>query len=180
MKFLIFFAIGFLPAMAISQTFSLTSNTQGTLKTTDGKFEGIIDVNLDLDQVLWTKDNTTKIFGARQIKEVLFKNNETGEEKVYCGMEFDDEYHLFEVLSSGKVTILYHPDLTMKDDSNNSRPSYFAINKGRKAIPLRDEKDFLDLLGNDAKWMKLHIKNHQYDLTEKEDIIRTFHYYNDL
>lgn len=159
------------------QTFNAQSQNLGTIKSTEGKFQGTIDVNMELDQAMWHDGNRTKIFGAQQIKELRLQTP-NGEQYMYIGLKLDDDYYLFKVISEGKATILFKPNILKDKLAETYYPHYFVLGKKDVPIPLSRKKDFLDVFGEDEKWMAQFIKNNDLNLEMGEEIAKAFNYYN--
>lgn len=177
MKSTLLFAFWLTGSLSLyAQTFDAQTTTQGVLKTTEGKYQGAVDVNTELDQVMWTSGNTTRIFGARQIKEVTI-SMENGQSKKYKGAEFDGGHYLFEVIAEGNTNILFRPKILKDSFTNTYYPDYFTLKK-QQIIPLEKKKDFLALFGNDASWMHQFIKNQDIDLKVRDDVSEAYQYYN--
>lgn len=160
-----------------SQTFNADANTTGEIKTTEGKFEGIIDINMKNDQVLWRSDNTAKVFDASQIKEIRLKSP-SGNESSYKSSELEGDHFIFLVVSSGKAEILYKKGILRDQTTQSFYPDYFAVGKRKELIPLEKKKDFINAFGEDAKWMAQYIKNNNLDFERVIDISKAFDYYN--
>ena len=129
------------------------------------------------NQVLCRSDEKTQIFSAQQIKEVRYTGSE-GNEIIYKGFELGEETHLFEVLSDGKITLLFKPGIIKDEFTNSTYPPFFTVGKKKELIPLERKKDLISAFGGDAKWMEQFIKNNQLDLDHKEGVHRAFSYYN--
>jgi len=160
-----------------AQTFNADAKSTGTLKSTEGKFEGIIDVNFKNDQVLWRSDNISKLFSARQIKEIDVVD-QNGNHSRYKSFEFEYDHLLFLVVTAGKIEILFKPGIIKDKITQTYFPDYFVVGKHKQLIPLEKKKDFIDAFGNDAKWMAQYIKNESLDMSRVIDISKAFEYYN--
>lgn len=176
MKYPTLFVLIWISNAIYGQTFDANSKVEGVLKTTEGKFEGFVDVNLDLNQILWSKDNSSKIFGASQIKEARLEFPD-GHTKIYLGQELSGHHYLFEAISYGKTVILYKEGIIRDRLGGSSYPPFFTIHKN-KLVPLERKKDILEVFGGDAKWMHQFIKNRNLNLADKSDIEKAFDYYN--
>ncbi|WP_421894213.1 hypothetical protein [Marinoscillum sp.] len=162
---------------SMAQTFNANAATSGVIRTSEGKYEGIIDINPASNQVLCRSAEKTQIFSAQQIKEVRYTGTE-GKETYYKGYELDGEAHLFEVLSDGKITLLFKPGIVKDDYSKSTYPPFFTVGKKKELIPLERKKDLIAAFGGDSRWMEQFIKNNQLDLDQKEGVYRAFSYYN--
>ncbi|RED92824.1 hypothetical protein [Marinoscillum furvescens] len=176
MKYTTIFMLLWMCHSLCGQTFDANSKVTGTLKTTEGKYEGLVDINLKLNQVLWSRDNSSKIFGARQIKEAKLQFPD-GSQKIYVGHELGNDHYLFEALAYGKTIVLFKEGLTKDQVTGALYPPFFTIEKN-KLKPLERKKDILEVFGGDSKWMHQFIKNRNLDLASKSDIEKAFDYYN--
>ncbi|MAE84136.1 MAG: hypothetical protein CMB80_15440 [Flammeovirgaceae bacterium] len=156
----------------LSQTFDASAKAYGHLVLHDQTLEGTIDVNMDLDQVLLSIDNSMKIYSARDVKEIIIKGK-----SAYVGQKLNDEFFLMEVVTSGQISILHKSGIEKDPYTHKEYSGYFVEKKGHLQ-ELEKKKDFLDLFGDDEKWMSIRIKNQGYDLENKADIRAAFDYYN--
>ncbi len=174
-SFVLFLYASYLASAA--QTFNAKASTSGVIKTSEGKYEGIIDINTTSNQVLCRSAEKTQIFSAQQIKEVRGTGAQ-GEEIYYKGYTLNGEAHLFEVLSDGKITLLFKPGIVKDEFTNSTYPPFFILGKKKELIPRERKKDLISTFGGDSKWMEQFIKNNQLDLDHKEGVYRAFSYYN--
>lgn len=156
----------------LAQSFDANSKKEGSIITHRELLVGKIDVNLELNQVLWTHDNSMRIVGASQIKQVVVDDTPR-----FAGKEWNEEFYLFEIIASGQVNILYREGIVKDELSNKTYSGYFTFVKD-KLIPLEKKKDFFELMGGDDKWMSLHIKNNDLDFDTRNGIAAIFRYYN--
>ncbi len=95
----------------------------------------------------------------------------------YVGQKLNDEFFLMEVVTSGQISILHKSGIEKDPYTHKEYSGYFVEKKGHLQ-ELEKKKDFLDLFGDDEKWMSIRIKNQGYDLENKADIRAAFDYYN--
>ncbi|MEQ8473453.1 MAG: hypothetical protein RIC35_19810 [Marinoscillum sp.] len=155
-----------------SQSFDANSKMVGSIITHREELTGTIDINLALNQVLWSQDNSMRIVSASQIKMVLVEDTPK-----YTGNTINEEHYLFEILANGYVTILFREGIIKDEFTQKKFSGYFTVVKD-KLVELERKKDFFELMGSDDKWMSLHIKNNDLNLERKEDIVKIFQYYN--
>lgn len=153
------------------QTFDANSKLTGKLVIAGDTFEGTLDVNLELNQVLFSKDNQMKIYSASQLDQILLNDH-----PAFVSASIQKTHYLFEILTHGQITLLYKEGITDEFTNKVLDPYFVQTPNGLKELTRK--KDFLALFGNDEKWMELHIKNNDLDLDIKEDIITAFGYYN--
>jgi len=163
-------------SQSFAQTFDANSNHIGILKTTEGKFEGNIDLDLETSQVMCKGKNATSVYGARQIKSLEF-TDDAGKQYRYKSYELEGKVYLFEVLSEGKVCVLFREGIEIPF-TDEHYPSYFIKSKKDQLVPVYRKKDLMEAFGDDAKWMAQYIKNQDVDLDQFENISLVFDYYN--
>ncbi len=173
-SFVLFLYASYLASAA--QTFNAKASTSGVIKTSEGKYEGIIDINTTSNQVLCRSAEKTQIFSAQQIKEVRGTGAQ-GEEIYYKGYTLNGEAHLFEVLSDGKITLLFKPGIVKDEFTNSTYPPFFTVGKRKSSSPWKEKRPHFRIWRG-LKWMEQFIKNNQLDLDHKEGVYRAFSYYN--
>ncbi|MFT4833346.1 MAG: hypothetical protein ACJAVY_000199 [Marinoscillum sp.] len=178
MKFLIGLILAFQCFHLAGQTFNTNARTSGVMKTTEGSFIGTLDISIELDQVMWHEDNRTRIFGARQIKKVVIDLGE-GASQTFVGHVLNGHHYLFEVLSDGKVTILYKVGIVKDQYENTFYPPFFQLNSKKELVPLDSKRDLLAVFDNDSKWMNQYIRNQSLNLENPQDVSRALDYYNE-
>lgn len=155
-----------------AQSFDAGTKKSGIIITNSERLEGNIDVSLELNQVFWSQNNTMRVVGASQVKEVVI-----AQQAAYAGRSLNDQTYLFEILAQGRVTIYYRAGILKDEFTNKYFSGYFSLENDR-LVALDRKKDFLDLMGDDSKWMSQHIKNQDLDFDSREHIIAIFKYYN--
>lgn len=158
--------------LALAQSFDADGQAYGQLVLESETLTGKVDVNQPLNQVLLTRGNSMKIYSAKDIKEVVIDGTTT-----YESHQINGQFHLLEVIAWGKIHILYRSGIDKDEISSKEFSGYFH-KRGTHLIELAKKKDFMQLFGNDEKWMSVRIKNQGLNLEEKVDIITIFDYYN--
>lgn len=160
------------------QSFNAQSGVHGVLRTTEASYEGRLDVNLEMDQILWANGSEIRVFGAARVQEAIVQLAD-GQTVRYIGGQYGDAFYLFEVLSSGRVSLYYREGIPAGVYAAGYCSPIFVSNKNGRLQPLEKKKDVLDLFGSDEKWMAVYIKNHALDLDKKADVMQAVRYYNE-
>lgn len=159
-------------ATVIAQSFDADSDNFGQLVLPQKTLTGKMHVNSKLNQVLLTQGNNMKIYSARDIKSIIIHNKTS-----FISHQLNGEYHLLEVLALGHISVFYKTGIE-KDDFTHKQYSGFFTEIAGRLREIEKKKDFLELFGDDEKWMSLRIKNQGYNLDDKEDVKAVFQYYN--
>lgn len=160
------------------QSFNAQSGIHGVLQTTEASYEGRLDVNLQMDQILWANGSEIRVFGAARV-QLATVHLLDGQTVRYAGGQYGDAYYLFEVLSSGRISLYYREGIPAGVYAAGYCSPIFVSDKNGRLQPMEKKKDLLELFGSDEKWMTVYIKNHQLDLDQKADVLQAVRYYNE-
>lgn len=158
------------------------NSSTGYVRTYSETLEGDVQVNLEGDDLMirsgrniynWTAD---KVISAAMIDE------KTGEQIVYVTGTFgmNTNQFFFEVLSGGKMSLLYREGLKFSEYDEEVYPPYYILLEGSIHSMPQNKKEFLALFdGEYADEMADYFKSKTIDLDDKIELSSMFSAYNE-
>ncbi|MFY0599674.1 MAG: hypothetical protein JXR03_08375 [Cyclobacteriaceae bacterium] len=173
-KILLLASIAWLLASQLCFATPLNDNNynEGVLVVKNKTIRGQLKLNSDLSLVQLKVGNKIHLFLPKDIDRV------TIEGKVYGGYPLGEGFYLFEVILDGETSILLRENLKYSESDIDVLPPLYLA-KGDKITPAYKGKQLLTVFEKDKKWMLQYIKNNNLDLSQKEDVLIVFEYYDD-
>ena len=154
------------------------TNEEGIVITHNDSLTGSVRVDLERNEITLQKGREYKHLYARDIKKVILKTMD----KAYVSAPFglNEEYFLFELLSEGKVMLLFREAMKLSRYDETTYPPFF-VKIGPSVYSFGgDKRQLYEIVGEKKSDVKSFIKDNNIDLEVREDLIKLFNYYNHL
>ena len=116
---------------------------------------------------------------ASQVKKVIVY--EPGFPRSYFSGSFgpDNQYILFEILSTGKVNLLFREGVKFSQFDEEAFPPFF-ISRDNSIYSVSTKKEFLSHLDQRAEEVKAYLKQNKTSFGSKADLVALFDFYNGI
>lgn len=151
----------------------------GVVLTNTDTIRGTLQINLQNDQLTIKGENGYQFLHADQINRV--EVNTSSESKIFISCSFgeDTKIRFFEVLSDGKLQLVYREGIKMDCYDDKEFPPFF-MKIGLSLYSISDKRQLLDAMDDRKEEVKLFIKENGLDVSSRESLIALFDSYNSM
>jgi hypothetical protein len=152
MRLLVFFSIAL-----------LIHTNEGLVITQTDSLKGSVQVILDSNQVIYRNGNIYRSLPASQVRRVEVEQN--GAPMIYLSGSFGEnkKAYLFEVLSDGKLPLLYREGIRIRQYDDTTFPPYF-MKIGISMYSLSDKKQLMKAMSDQKEAIREYMKTYDIDM----------------
>ncbi|UXP30954.1 hypothetical protein N6H18_11395 [Reichenbachiella agarivorans] len=155
--------------------------TSGHVVTHNDTILGEVSLNMERNDLMIRSGRNIYNWTADKVKSATTLDQQTGLSAKYLTGAFgmNSNSFFFEVLSEGKMTLIYREGLKFAEHDEMVYPPFYTYDNGViHSLPI-NKKEFLNLFEEEyAAQMAEYFKFHQVDLSDKEDIRKIVEFYN--
>ncbi|MEP2026549.1 MAG: hypothetical protein ABJH98_01645 [Reichenbachiella sp.] len=142
---------------------------------------GDTDINLAYEDAIIRSGNDIVHYPSSQIEKVAVIDDKTGNVELYHSGSFglNNRQYLFQILAEGQTTLLYREGLKFSAYEDTEYPPFFILVNDQVYSLSSDRKEMLKQLDNSfQKETNNYIKENKLTLSNQEDMIKLFNFYN--
>ncbi|SMD37070.1 hypothetical protein SAMN04488029_3222 [Reichenbachiella faecimaris] len=142
---------------------------------------GDTDINLVYEDAIIRSGNDIMHYPSSQIDKVAVIDHATGDVELYHSGSFglNQKQYLFKILAEGQATLLYREGLNFSAYEEMEYPPFFILIDNQVYSLSAEKNEMLRQLDNGfQREISRYIKEHKLVLTNEEDMIKLFNYYN--
>ncbi|PIB36101.1 hypothetical protein BFP72_12195 [Reichenbachiella sp. 5M10] len=156
-------------------------NESGFIVTPDEVIYGDVTINVDGNDLMIRTGRHIYNWTADKVTKVAVINPETGMTEKYVSGTFgmNEQNFFFEVLSDGKIVLLYREGLKFSKYDELEYAPYYVLMDGVIHSLAQSKKEFMGLFAeHHENEMSDFIKEKGIDLKNRSDLTKAFDYYN--
>jgi hypothetical protein len=170
--------------MGISIVYYLLSvavwSQEGLVITETDSIRGTVTVNLEQNLVIIRRDKSYESMYANRVKEVIAIEDEMPVKYLSSVYGSDQKDQLFRVLSEGKLTLVYRPEILKNPIEKTYYADFHVYENGKIIRTLETEKDVLKLMSDQKQSIREYLSTNIFFVDNDVMLKEIFDYYNML